>query len=714
MNPRVLELIKNPKNIQSEDLGLLKEEIHAFPYIQNIRALHLYGVHLYEKENYQKELSITAAYTTDKKILYQLINGKIQQELKPEITEDKPSVITAEKPVKYNYNVKGFPIRREETAPVPEKEKAEENEICLLDTAQEVKHLYVNGERNRILFEGEENFLDEENPETIDLESTLESGTLVTQKFEPEARIPVKQEEETPQQSEENAGENFTPETVINEDQIDLKAVENKVEDESTVSFKETESLLPEADVQENTDETPTEAVETNVGKEISAPEIQEEKSLNLKETEPVISEASIEQSTVEIPTEEDAEAIADEEIPVSELEEEIAEEQDAELSFHGTEAFLPDVKIQTNNEETTEKVEAPIFNVNKHEEEMRRLIEEVEKKMKEARPAAQEVQVEPEVAEDHEISFAETQSFHFWSNDKESSEKPEEIKPEEVQVEPSEDIPSEIHDVKDEAVEETVPEVQTAWKPMSLEANMPDSLINKSLESVTPVADTAVITEVPSAEAKEETEIAEEPEAIAELPAEDHSVEEVITEQPEKTEEIQGIPEEVQKDEEVPVMNVSFFGTDISSLKVGESKQNKEEPVKEEPMKEAEVGSISQTPINSNVPGFINTWQSWLKIGRTEEIEKVKEDVKEKAIETFIENNPRISQLKEESNYVVKEKNDDISHLMTETLANLYFEQKLYSKAIKAFEILIKKHPEKKEYFETRIKEIKDFRSKN
>ncbi|WP_419495396.1 hypothetical protein [Chryseobacterium bernardetii] len=714
MNPRVLELIKNPKNIQSEDLGLLKEEIHAFPYIQNIRALHLYGVHLYEKENYQKELSITAAYTTDKKILYQLINGKIQQELKPEIAEDKPSVITAEKPVKYNYNVKGFPIRREETAPVPEKEKAEETEICLLDTGQDVKHLYVNGERNRILFEGEENFLDEENPETIDLESTLESGTLVTQKFEPETMIPVKQEEETTQQSEENAGESFTPETVINEDQIDSKAVENKVEDESTVSFEETESLLPEADVQENTDETSTEAVETNVGKEISAPEIQEEKSLNLKETEPVISEASIEQSTVEIPTEEDAEAIADEEIPVSELEGEIAEEQDAELSFHGTEAFLPDVKIQTNNEETTEKVEAPIFNVNKHEEEMRRLIEEVEKKMKEARPAAQEVQVEPEVTEDHEISFAETQSFHFWSNDKESSEKPEEIKPEEVQVEPSEDTPSEIHDVKDEAVEETVPEVQTAWKPMSLEANMPDSLINKSLESVTPVADTAAITEVSSVEVKEKTEIAEEPETIAELPAEDHSVEEVITEQPEKTEEIQGIPEEVQKDEEVPVMNVSFFGTDISSLKVGESKQNKEEPVKEEPMKEAEVGSISQTPINSNVPGFINTWQSWLKIGRTEEIEKVKEDVKEKAIETFIENNPRISQLKEESNYVVKEKNDDISHLMTETLANLYFEQKLYSKAIKAFEILIKKHPEKKEYFETRIKEIKDFRSKN
>jgi uncharacterized protein HemY len=56
----------------------------------------------------------------------------------------------------------------------------------------------------------------------------------------------------------------------------------------------------------------------------------------------------------------------------------------------------------------------------------------------------------------------------------------------------------------------------------------------------------------------------------------------------------------------------------------------------------------------------------------------------------------------------VVKEKNDDISHLMTETLATLYFEQKLYTKAIKAFEILIKKNPEKEEYFKNKIQEIK------
>ncbi|WP_435523045.1 hypothetical protein [Chryseobacterium indoltheticum] len=61
-----------------------------------------------------------------------------------------------------------------------------------------------------------------------------------------------------------------------------------------------------------------------------------------------------------------------------------------------------------------------------------------------------------------------------------------------------------------------------------------------------------------------------------------------------------------------------------------------------------------------------------------------------------------------------MKEKTDDISHLMTETLANLYIEQKLYTKAINAFHTLANKHPDRKEYFENRIQEVKDSRGKN
>ena len=93
---------------------------------------------------------------------------------------------------------------------------------------------------------------------------------------------------------------------------------------------------------------------------------------------------------------------------------------------------------------------------------------------------------------------------------------------------------------------------------------------------------------------------------------------------------------------EEAPVMNVSFFGTDISSLAV-EKSAKEEEPVHQ-------GKAESQTQADSNVPGFINTWQSWLKIGRTEEggSQKEKTPVQEKVIEAFIENNPKISQLRD------------------------------------------------------------------
>ena len=56
-----------------------------------------------------------------------------------------------------------------------------------------------------------------------------------------------------------------------------------------------------------------------------------------------------------------------------------------------------------------------------------------------------------------------------------------------------------------------------------------------------------------------------------------------------------------------------------------------------------------------SNVPVFINTWQNWLKIdkNRTEDTETAsKEEEKNKAIETFIVKEPRISKLREESDF--------------------------------------------------------------
>ena len=82
MNARVLELLQRPENISKEDISLLQNEISKFPYMQSIRTLHLSAIFNFDAENYQKELTKTAAYTTDKKILYTFINKKKEEEKK--------------------------------------------------------------------------------------------------------------------------------------------------------------------------------------------------------------------------------------------------------------------------------------------------------------------------------------------------------------------------------------------------------------------------------------------------------------------------------------------------------------------------------------------------------------------------------------------------------------------------------------------------------
>jgi len=729
MNPRVLELLKNPKNIQSEDLSLLKEEIHAFPYVQNIRALHLFGVHLYDKENYQKELSTTAAYTTDKKILYQLINGKIRQEVKSEFLEDKESPKTEVKTVKYTYKTKAFPIKREEPSEIPQNKY--EAVASMIPPAQDIKHIHVNGERNRILFEGEENFLEDKNSETIDLESTLESGVLVTQKSpateEPKEQIINEQNSEENKQQEDidtEGGVEFTPELIVDEDKIDSKEEKQEIDKAEDISFHEVETekeeqpesteagleFTPELIVDEDKIDTQTEEQEIDKAEDISFHEV-EELTPEKEDAEEEKQDETVEES-MSVETEQHSTEVT---------KDQNADQPDAEISFHGMDQFLPNVKIQANSDDTVSSPEVSKPNVNKHEEEMRRLIEEVEKKMKEAQAIPKIENKEPEIT-DHEISFAETQNFHFWSTEK-AEPKAEQSAPEPVQVtEPELPIePVEIEVKAEQQIQEQEPAAErvSSWKPMSLDAHLPDSMISK--ENTVSVAKTEAPQEQEAAPAEIVNKKIEEPAVQAKQDAETHvpvakETAGITAEEKENEGENseQAVEPKTPKREEAPVMNVSFFGTDISSLSVEKAEKEK---IKQDSAHEVKAENGGQVHADSNVPGFINTWQSWLKIDRPSEKEAViaKEEVpiQEKVIEAFIENNPRISQLRDESTYVVKEKNDDISHLMTETLANLYFEQKLYTKAIKAFEILIKKTPEKKEYFQAKIQEIKDFRSK-
>ena len=596
MNTRVLELIQNPKIITESDLTILESESEKMPYAQSIRALYLYGINLYKTENYKENLSKTAAYTTDKKILYQFINSQknSQKEEAPaqEVAQQIIEVQTINEVTTADHIIEKTienPKEMEEASVVLN--KFDIDKIIEAESLDNSEFVLVKGEKNRLLYEGEENFLEEKSQE-IDLEATKESGVIT-----------VKDDSE------------ITENLIINDDNRSDETISEK---------KETEEVL----------------------------EIPEEKT---------------EEITIDTQVQD--------------------EDSSGNISFNGIEDFLPQVKFSVPKNHL-DYLNPPKKEIKKEE------ISHAEK------PSYKSEYKEPEfleIAEDKidksQISFGDTQSFESLEpviKDETESQSTKEITEagtnDQISFEDTQDFPvaapvtflAETQITETENIEAEKPEVVeepvSTWKPMTFSANTPDALIGKTPEIEKPKQDIII---------KEEKV---KPEAIEEIVIDEKPIEE---EKP------------LAKETERPVMNVSFFGNQVAKIA-----EKKEIPAILEKPKSEEM-------VDSNVGTFINTWQSWLKIDRPKAAETAEKTivVKEKIIDQFIEKNPKISQLKDEVNFVVKEKKDDISHLMTETLAKLYVEQKLYSKAIKAYETLIQKHPQKEDYFNEKIEEVKEIR---
>jgi tetratricopeptide (TPR) repeat protein len=116
------------------------------------------------------------------------------------------------------------------------------------------------------------------------------------------------------------------------------------------------------------------------------------------------------------------------------------------------------------------------------------------------------------------------------------------------------------------------------------------------------------------------------------------------------------------------------------------------------------------------------HSFQEWLQLAKIKPIVReesvlVENNLSSKLdiIDKFIEANPKIPPIKKEaSTPVIPIKTEDNSYLMTETLAKVYLEQKKYSKAIQAYEILILKYPEKFTFFADRISDIKTLQQNN
>jgi|JI10StandDraft_1071094.scaffolds.fasta_scaffold141013_2 hypothetical protein len=124
--------------------------------------------------------------------------------------------------------------------------------------------------------------------------------------------------------------------------------------------------------------------------------------------------------------------------------------------------------------------------------------------------------------------------------------------------------------------------------------------------------------------------------------------------------------------------------------------------------------------------PSEKHSFQEWLQLTKSTPIDRnfeennaeidVEKQKKLAIIDKFIEANPKIAPVKETSKTPVNISKiaEEPTHLMTETLAKVYLEQKKYTKAIQAYEILILKYPEKSSFFATRINEIKNLQQNN
>ena len=643
METRIIDLIKNPETLRVEDLSLLETEIEKFPYMQSLRAIYLLGVHRFYNENFSKELAKTAAYTTDKRILYNLIN---------KTNENMAAALAAS----------AFPFKTDLATKTPK--------------IQEVKTEAIPA------------------PAEIKIE---EKTDLVTETQSVEISEPVFVEEN--KNEEAQAVNNVTP----------------FIPDVLPIEEPQTEVLSPEKTETEKTELTAAEYIAAEMAKLKSGAATEEpaiaEKEENIETTE-----------TIEIISEVEKEEILVEEVKTEEISPiEIVEEKEVEVEaepieeerFSAEELASPDTFNLRKPKETT---------IDFYNRKQTGFVEEIpaqkennyssEKPISE-KPAEKEEEKETNIsfyaqkqAESIEESPAQKEDFY---SAKTTSESPAENEERETtidfyarkQTSFVEETPAQKEDFYSaKTTSESSAENEERETTIDFYARKQTSFVEETPAQKEDFYSAKTTSESSAEKEERETTI----DFYASKKANSDAQEEQTSYSP-----VNIYQKQIDTEKE-DTAEVSKNLVQEENISTTEEAANSEKP---EPKAETEkVTEVVKPTSNSNVTSFISTWKSWLKIDRSEIVTPSEQDKKAAIIDKFIENNPKISPIKEDVDFIVKEKSNDISHLMTETLAQLYVEQKLYTKAIQAYKILQEKHPEKTEEFEERIEEIKKSRN--
>ena len=645
METRIIDLIKNPETLRVEDLNLLETEIEKFPYMQSLRAIYLLGVHRFYNEHFPKELAKTAAYTTDKRILYNLIN---------KTNENMAAALAAS----------AFPFKTEFTTKTPalQEIKVEETPIHAEEEVVENTDLVV--ETQSVEISEPVSFVEENTNEEQQAANTETPS------------IPEVSPVEEPQYN--------APSPEINEDEQKKLAIDEYIAAEMAKlkSGTATEELST-AEKEENIETTET--ISETEKEEIAVEEVKAE------EITPV---ETVEEREVEVEVEIEAEPIVEEE------------------RFSAEELASPSTFNLKKPKETT---------IDFYNRKQTGFVEETSAPKEDYYSSAKPVEEENKVKETtvdfytkkqaESVEETPTPKEYFYSA-KTTSESSAENEERETTID--------FYARKQtESVEETPTQKEDFYSAKTTSESSTENEAKETTIDFYARKQTSFVEETPAP--KENIYSSEE--TISESSTEKEARETTIDFYASKKansdvqeEQTSYSPVNIyQKQidtEKEDTAEVSKNFVQEENISTTEEAANSEKPEPKAEIEPEKVSEVVKHTSNSNVTSFISTWKSWLKIDRSEIVTPSEQDKKAAIIDKFIENNPKISPIKEDVDFIVKEKSNDISHLMTETLAQLYVEQKLYTKAIQAYKILQEKHPERTDEFEERIEEIKKSRN--
>ena len=645
METRIIDLIKNPETLRVEDLNLLETEIEKFPYMQSLRAIYLLGVHRFYNEHFPKELAKTAAYTTDKRILYNLIN---------KTNENMAAALAAS----------AFPFKTEFTTKTPalQEIKVEETPIHAEEEVVENTDLVV--ETQSVEISEPVSFVEENTNEEQQAANTETPS------------IPEVSPVEEPQYN--------APSPEINEYEQKKLAIDEYIAAEMAKlkSGTATEELST-AEKEENIETTET--ISETEKEEIAVEEVKAE------EITPV---ETVEEREVEVEVEIEAEPIVEEE------------------RFSAEELASPSTFNLKKPKETT---------IDFYNRKQTGFVEETSAPKEDYYSSAKPVEEENKVKETtvdfytkkqaESVEETPTPKEYFYSA-KTTSESSAENEERETTID--------FYARKQtESVEETPTQKEDFYSAKTTSESSTENEAKETTIDFYARKQTSIVEETPAP--KENIYSSEE--TISESSTEKEARETTIDFYASKKansdvqeEQTSYSPVNIyQKQidtEKEDTAEVSKNFVQEENISTTEEAANSEKPEPKAEIEPEKVSEVVKHTSNSNVTSFISTWKSWLKIDRSEIVTPSEQDKKAAIIDKFIENNPKISPIKEDVDFIVKEKSNDISHLMTETLAQLYVEQKLYTKAIQAYKILQEKHPERTDEFEERIEEIKKSRN--